>query len=261
MDIKLIQRTAVAAAYAGGKILQEYFGKLTQINKKGKIDLVTQADLDSEKTIINAIQKKFPDHGFRAEESGSFSETSEGQWIIDPLDGTTKYAHGIAICAVSIAFSWNNEILMGVVLNPFSAELFTAISGQGALLNGQPIKVTPTASISESLLATGFPYDFITALGPIMQRFGQCLAACQGIRRLGAAALDLCYVASGRLDGFWEQNLKPWDTAAGSLIALEAGAKVTDFSNQPYHINKKEILASNGHIHEELISLLRVKEG
>ena len=261
MDIKLIQRTAIAAAYDGGKILQEYFGKLTQINKKGRIDLVTQADLDSEKTIIDTIKKRFPDHGFIAEETGCFSETSEGQWIIDPLDGTTNYAHGIAICAVSIAFSWNNEILVGVVLNPFSAELFTAISGQGALLNGRPIEVTPTTSITESLLTTGFPYDFITSLTPIMQRFMQCLTACQGIRRFGSAALDLCHVASGRVDGFWEQNLKPWDTAAGSLIALEAGAKVTDFSNQPYHINKKEILASNGHIHEKMISLLRVKEG
>jgi myo-inositol-1(or 4)-monophosphatase len=261
MDIKLIQRTAIAAAYDGGKILQEYFGKLTQINKKGRIDLVTQADLDSEKTIIDAIKKRFPDHGFIAEESGCFSETSEGQWIIDPLDGTTNYAHGIAICAVSIAFSWNNEILVGVVLNPFSAELFTAISGQGAQLNGRPIKVTPTTAITESLLTTGFPYDFLTSLKPIMQRFEQCLTACQGIRRFGSAALDLCHVASGRVDGFWEQNLKPWDTAAGSLIALEAGAKVTDFSNQPYQIKKKEILASNGHIHEELISLLRAKEG
>lgn len=261
MDFKLIQRTAVAAAYDGGRVLRQHFGKLTQIKKKGDIDLVTQADLDSEQTIIKTIRKKFPDHGFIAEETGRSYSTSMGQWIIDPLDGTTNYAHGIAIFAVSIAFCWNNEIEIGVVFNPFSTELFTAIKGHGAKLNGQPIQVTPTKSIADSLLATGFPYDIKTSMGPIMQRFQQCLPSCRGIRRLGSAALDLCYVACGRFEGFWEQNLNPWDTAAGSLIANEAGAKITNFSNQPYDIDEKEIIASNGHIHEELISLLEVKDG
>jgi myo-inositol-1(or 4)-monophosphatase len=154
----------------------------------------------------------------------------------------------------------NNEIKIGVVFNPFSVELFTAVKGHGAQLNGQPIKVSSTKSIAKCILATGFPYNFKTSLEPIIQRFQQCLSVCQGIRQLGSAALDLCYVACGRFDGFWEQNLSPWDTAAGSLIAHEAGAKITNFSNQPYNLDEKEILASNGHIHEELISLLRAKD-
>lgn len=261
MDIELIKRTGVAAAYDGGKVLRQYFRKLTHIEKKGEIDLVTQADLESEQAVIATIRNRFPEHGFIAEETGRHPGTSDGQWIIDPLDGTTNYAHGIAHFAVSIAFSRNDEILAGIVLNPLSAELFTAIKGQGAQLNGRPITVSQTGSLQESLLATGFPYDFKTALGPIMQRLQGCLTASQGIRRLGAAALDLCYVACGRFDGFWEQNLQPWDTAAGCLIANEAGAVTTDFSNQPYDINKKEIVSSTGHIHEELISLLRAKDG
>jgi myo-inositol-1(or 4)-monophosphatase len=260
MDFELIQRTAVAAAYDGGRILRQYFGKLIQIKKKGNFDLFTQADLDSEQTIIKTIRKKFPDHGFISEEAGRTFDKKAAQWIIDPLDGTINYVHGIALFTVSIAFSLNNEIKIGVVFNPFSVELFTAVKGHGAQLNGQPIKVSSTKSIAKCILATGFPYNFKTSLEPIIQRFQQCLSVCQGIRQLGSAALDLCYVACGRFDGFWEQNLSPWDTAAGSLIAHEAGAKITNFSNQPYNLDEKEILASNGHIHEELISLLRAKD-
>jgi myo-inositol-1(or 4)-monophosphatase len=260
MDIELIKRTGMTAAFNGGKILRKYFRKLIQIKKKGDIDLVTQADLESEQTIIATIREKFPEHGFIAEETGHHPGAGEGQWIIDPLDGTTNYAHGIGIFAVSIAFSQDIDIIMGIVFNPLTGELFTATKGSGAQLNGQPIGVTQTHSIQESLLATGFPYDFKTTTDSIMQRFQRCLVASQGIRRLGAAALDLCYVACGRFDGFWEQRLKPWDTAAGSLIASEAGATCTDFSNQPYTINKKEIVTSNSHIHEELISLLRIKD-
>lgn len=261
MDIELIKRTGVAAAYNGGKILRQYFGKLTHIDKKGEIDLVTVADLESEKAVITAIKNRFPDHGFIAEESGRLQDDSDNLWIIDPLDGTTNYAHGIAQFAVSIAFQQDNEIIVGIVLNPISAELFTAVKGQGAQLNGRPIRVSQTRSVQESLLATGFPYNFKTFLKSAMLRFENCLVASQGIRRMGSAALDLCFVACGRFDGYWEQHLKPWDTAAGSLIAAEAGAKNTDFSNQPYQITQKEILSSNGHIHDELISLLRAKDG
>ncbi len=260
MDIQLIKRTAEAAAYIGGQKLRQYFGKITHIQKKGAIDLVTQADLESEKAIIAAIKEKFPDHGFLAEETGYYPGETGGQWIIDPLDGTTNYAHGISVFAVSIAFQHNKDVLVGVVLNPLSAELFTAIKGQGAQLNGKSIHVTQTSSLKESLLATGFPYE-LSDLDSLILRLKNGLTASQGIRRLGAAALDLCYVACGRFDGYWEGNLKPWDTAAGSLIADEAGAKTTDFSNNPYHINLKEIVSTNGHIHNELISLLRVKDG
>lgn len=260
MDIELIQRTGIAAAYKGGKILRNYFGKLTQINKKGKIDLVTQADLESEEAIIATIRERFPEHGIIAEETGRHPGSEDGQWVIDPLDGTTNYAHGIDIFAVSIAFCQDTDSLVGIVFNPLHGELFTATKGCGAQLNGKSIGVTQTQSMQESLLATGFPYNLETALDPIMLRFQRCLVACQGIRRLGSAALDLCYVACGRFDGYWEQYLHPWDTAAGCLIASEAGAKVTDFSNQPYNFKKKEIVTSNGHIHKELTSLLRAKD-
>ncbi len=260
MDIQLIKRTAEAAAYIGGQILRQYYGKITQIEKKGTIDLVTQADIESEKAIIETIKGKFPDHGFLAEETGHYPGKSGAQWIIDPLDGTTNYAHGIGVFAVSIAFQFNEDVLVGAVLNPISAELFSAVKGQGASLNGKSIQVTQTHSIQESLLATGFPYE-LSDTDSLMQRLKNGLTASRGIRRMGAAALDLCYVACGRFDGYWEGNLKPWDTAAGSLIANEAGAKTTDFSNNPYHINLKEIVSSNGHIHNELISLLRVKDG
>lgn len=260
MDLESIQRTGIAAAYSGGKILRKYFGKLTQIYKKGATDLVTQADLDSEKIIIAKIREKFPTHGIIAEETSQLQGPEETQWIIDPLDGTTNYSHGISIFAISIAFAQNKDILVGIVLNPLSGELFTAIKGTGAKLNGVPINVSTTQTMQDSLLATGFPYDLRHTMGPTIQRLQRCLGACRGIRRLGAAALDLCYVACGRFDGFWEQHLKPWDTAAGSLIAAEAGSQLTDFSAQPYSINKKEIVTSNGHIHRELLSLLRIKD-
>jgi myo-inositol-1(or 4)-monophosphatase len=261
MDLELIQRTALAAAYDSGKTLRYYLGKPIQIDKKGNIDLFTQAYLDAEQAIIRTLRKKFPDHDFIYKETDHTSNKKAVQWIIDPLDGITNYVHGINLFTISIAFSVYSEIKIGVVFNPFSTELFTAKKGHGAYLNGQPIQVTSTKSIAKSFLATGFPNNSKASLKPMIQRFQQCLSACQGIRQLGSAALDLCYVACGRFDGFWEQNLSPWDTAAGSLIAHEAGAKITNLSNQHYNTDEKEILASNGHIHEELISLLRVKDG
>ncbi len=260
MDLKLIKRVGIAAAYRGGGVLRSYFGSSLEINKKGAIDLVTQADIGSEKLIIETIRATFPNHSILAEESGLKKGADDCQWIIDPLDGTTNFAHQLSLFSVSIGFALNSDIVAGIVLNPVSGELFTAVTGEGAELNGRPISVSDAATLSESLLVTGFPYNLKEMFPPLLTRFSNCLKASQGIRRLGSAALDLCFVACGRFDGFWEQNLKPWDTAAGMLIAKEAGAMVTDFSNKPFAVDKKEILATNSKIHKEMLSLLEAKK-
>ncbi len=258
MELEGVQRVGLTAALKGAKILRSYFGNVTHISQKGVIDLVTEADVNSEHAIIETIKGVFPDHSILAEESGLNDQTSPCQWIIDPLDGTTNYAHGVGLFAISIAFAMNQSIVFAIVLNPITQELFTATHGNGAMLNNQRINVSTTEKVSESLLVTGFPYNLKTAFDPLIKRFSNCLNAAQGVRRLGSAALDLCYVACGRFDGFWEQQLHPWDTAAGILIAREAGAVITDFSNRPFTIEKKEIVATNGHIHHEMLEILTI---
>jgi myo-inositol-1(or 4)-monophosphatase len=261
MDIETIQRIGIRAAYRAGRILTEYFGSAFQVTKKGAIDLVTDADVAAEQTIVATIGERFPDHAVLAEEGGASGENRQDRWIIDPLDGTTNFAHGLPIFAVSIAYARNDEIAMGVVFHPTSGELFTAVRGRGARLNDNPIHVSSTEHVRDSLLVTGFPYTINTdSLKTPMARFARCLSAAQGIRRLGSAALDLCYVACGRFDGFWEENLKPWDTAAGMLIATEAGARVTDYEDRGYNINDKQILATNGLIHQEVAALLTLED-
>lgn len=260
MDLEQIRRVGIGAAYSGARIIRTCFGRISQINKKGAIDLVTEADVGSEDKIIGAIREKFPDHSILAEESGLNPGTSDGQWIIDPLDGTTNFAHEVGIFAVSIAFALKGTMVVGIVLNPMTGELFTATAGQGATLNDKPITVSDTAALSESLLVTGFPYDFKENLSQLMARFTRCLRASQGVRRLGSAALDLCHVACGRFEGYWEQNLHPWDTAAGMLIVKEAGGVVTDFGNASFVIDRKEILATNGKIHKEMLDLLELRK-
>ncbi|MFO8084578.1 MAG: inositol monophosphatase family protein [Desulfobacterales bacterium] len=257
MNNENIKNVGLAATFRGSEILRKYFGKLPGVMKKGAIDLVTEADLEAERAIIKVIQNVFPEHSILAEESGLNQAHSDYQWIIDPLDGTTNFAHELGIFAVSIAFSFKNEISFGFVLNPVTGELFTAEKGKGAKLNGTPVSVSNTEKISESLLVTGFPYNHPEIIDSIMFRFGRCISASQGVRRLGSAALDLCFVACGRFEGFWEQNLKPWDTAAGMLIVKEAGGRVTDFSDNPYEIHHKEILASNTKIHQSMIDILK----
>jgi len=260
MDLELIKRVGIAAAYKAGRVLGSHYGRISRIDKKGSIDLVTEADTESEKVIIDTIQKAFPNHTILAEESGLNSGESRHKWIVDPLDGTTNFSHQLGIFSVSIAFALNDQTVFGVVLNPETRELFTAVKGKGAFLNDRPIGVSNSPSVSESLLVTGFPYNLKDLFEPLLARFTNCLKASQGVRRLGSAAIDLCFLACGRFDGFWEQNLKPWDTAAAELIAREAGAVVTDFSNKPYTIDKKEILATNGKIHEEMLLLLEIKD-
>jgi myo-inositol-1(or 4)-monophosphatase len=260
MDLELVKRIGIAAAYKGGGVLMAHFGKISKIDKKGAIDLVTEADTESESAIIGTIKNVFADHTILAEESGLSTGDADHQWIIDPLDGTTNFAHQIGLFSISIAFALKGETVFGLVLNPMTGELFTAVKGRGASLNGKQIAVSKVMTVSESFLVTGFPYNLRDHFDPLMTRFSKCLKASQGVRRLGSAAIDLCFVACGRFDGFWEQNLNPWDTAAGELIAREAGAIVTDFSNNPFTIYKKEIIATNGKIHKEMLSLLAIED-
>ena len=259
MDMEPIKRVGIAAAIKGGQVLKERYGRLRSVRKKGAIDLVTDADTQAEAVIIDTLSAAFPDHGILAEESGKH-DGSGGRWIIDPLDGTTNFAHCLPLFSVSIAFAQEDTLLAGFVLAPLLGELFVGIKDQGAQLNGSPISVSSTATLGDSLLVTGFPYDHPTFLDSLMSRFSRCLTATQGVRRLGSAALDLCYVACGRFDGFWEQHLKPWDTAAGVLIAAEAGARTTVFSGAPYSIDRDEIVSTNGTIHDELLSILSIED-
>lgn len=257
MNLKLVKNVGIDAARKGAEVTQSLLGK-TRIEKKGDINLVTRADRESENIIIRTILNSFPDHTILAEESGQHGRKTPYQWIIDPLDGTTNFAHRLNHYAISIAFAVSGKITVGIVFNPAADEMFTAVLGQGARLNDDSISVSKVDSVGNSLLVTGFPYNFKEIFPEIIDRFSNCLKAAQGIRRFGSAALDLCDVACGRFDGFWEQNLNPWDTAAGYLIAVEAGATISDFSNNPFDITCKEILATNGKIHQEMILLLRI---
>lgn len=260
MTLNQYTQVAVRAAYQAGEILNSHFGKLTHINKKGSIDLVTAADLASEKTILTILKEAYPDHTILSEESGLDVGRPDHQWIIDPLDGTTNFVHNLPVFAISIAHAHKEKVDVGVVFNPLSGELFCANQGSGATLNGHSIAISDTIEMKNSLLVTGFPYHLQDDCEMLIQRFRYCLRAAQGIRRLGSAALDLCYVACGRFDGFWEEGLNPWDTAAGMLIAREAGGHITDFDGREYHIDSPEILATNGKIHSQMLGLLNQKE-
>lgn len=252
--------TAIRAARTGGRVLLRYFGKELRIEYKGELNLVTEADRRSEAAILDVIRKAFPTHGVLAEESGeqggSDSRDSEYKWIIDPLDGTTNFTHSFPFFCVSVGLAVRGSVVLGAVYDPVRKELFLGERGQGSTLNGKPIRVSKTENLIHSLLVTGFPYDLRNGPRNNLDYFSSLTLQAQGIRRTGSAALDLCYVACGRFDGFWEQDLLPWDTAAGLVIALEAGAMVTDFSKRPFDIYAKEIIASNGQIHDEIVKVL-----
>lgn len=263
MDLEPLITAGLQATLRGAEVLRDFFGRRgLAIRKKGAIDLVTEADTQAEKQIIETLRARFPDHGIHAEESGYAATDSDYCWIVDPLDGTTNFAHGVPLFGVSVALTHHARPLLGFVLNPITRELFSAVRDQGAFLNGRSIQVSATRNIRDSLLVTGFPYNLEQHLEPLLQRFKNCLRAAQGIRRLGSAALDLCYTACGRFDGFWEQHLNPWDTAAGSLIAAEAGALVTDFRGRPFDLRMPQILATAPHLQADMIRLLTLqKEG
>jgi myo-inositol-1(or 4)-monophosphatase len=258
MDLAPCKQVAIAAAYKAAEILRFRFGNISQVQKKDAVEIVTEADIESEKEIISAIRARFPKHSILCEESGLQDANNDFRWVIDPLDGTVNFAHQVPIFCISIALTYRDDSVLGVVLNPIDGQLYTAQRGQGAYVNGRPIRVSTTTAVSDSLLVTGFPYHIDEVFEPIMTRYGKCLKASRAVRRLGSAALDICYVACGRFEGFWEQNLKPWDTAAGVLIAAEAGARVTRFSNQPYEPGDQDILVTNGYIHKEMLGLLEI---
>ncbi len=236
---------------AGG-LLMSFFGKVA-IEYKGDADLVTKADRASEEFLVSRIRKQWPDHDLVGEE-GSRNETgSDYRWYIDPLDGTTNFAHGYPVFCVSLGLDFKGERIAGVIYDPTRQEMFSAAQGSGATLNGNPIRVSKTPRLVESLVATGFP-SHKRHKNPNIHFYHQLTLRSHGVRRAGSAALDLCYVACGRYDGFWEFNLNPWDTAAGVLIVQEAGGTVTNFSGGPFSIDSRQVLASNTLLHKELLS-------
>jgi myo-inositol-1(or 4)-monophosphatase len=249
---------AIQAAKEAGQFLKESVGKVKNIEiKKGEErNLVSEIDKGSEAKIIKMIKGHFPNHGILAEESGGSSLTEEYRWIIDPLDGTTNFLHGVPIFCVTIAVEHKGTIIAGATYDPNLDELFTAEKGGGAYLNGNKLKVSHASEMINSLFVTGFPYDIENNPDHPAEHFANFLTATQGLRRLGSAALDLAFVACGRFDGFWEVALNPWDMAAGVLFVNEAGGKVTDFTGAPMDIYKKKILATNGVVHQAAMEIL-----
>lgn len=249
-------------AKEAGAIHMKYFGNISSLEKKSSnIDLVTKADLESEKYIINKINKKFPNHSILAEESGYKNKENEYQWVIDPLDGTTNFTHNLPIFSVSIGLvKKDTGTICAVVYNPAADKCFYAEYGKGAYLNKKEIQCTSSNTLSESLLVTGFPYLHDKRYDISFDIFKNFYDKTRGLRRLGAASLDLCFVAMGRFDGFYEFELKPWDVCAGSLIATEAGASVTDWDNSELPHDGSRILASNGKIHSQMVDILTDKK-
>jgi myo-inositol-1(or 4)-monophosphatase len=242
---------AVETAIEAGGILLSEFDHPAKISYKGEVDLVTQADRRSEDAIVGRLRAYFPKHAIVAEEGGGQEGDGRHRWIVDPLDGTTNFAHGYPCFAVSIGFEQEGELVAGVIYQPITKELFTASRGEGAFLNERRIQVSQIDHLSTSLLATGFP-STKRARNPNIHYYWNFTLRSHGVRRDGSAALDLASVACGRFDGFWEFGLHAWDTAAGVLLVREAGGVVTNFSGQPYHVGDYETLASNGRIHMEL---------
>lgn len=253
-------QTAIEAALEAGRFLKMNLGKVKHIERKQgeETNLVTELDRKSEEIIISRIKRRFPHHDFLAEESGSHKKESEHRWVIDPLDGTTNFTHGLPIFCVSIALEVKGEVVLGVVYDPNLEELFTVEKGRGAFLNNRPIRVSTTSKLRESLVVTGFPYTIRSNPHNAIQHFTNFLMDTQAVRRLGSAALDLCCVASGRFDGYWEVFLNPWDMAAGVLLLEEAGGKFTDFRGFPSTIYNQNVLATNGLIHEQMVEVLKM---
>jgi myo-inositol-1(or 4)-monophosphatase len=244
---------AVDAAKKGGQRLRAGRMQTIEVAYKGVRDVVTNVDHASEAVIVRTIRRHFPSHQIVAEEGSGQEGDSPYRWWIDPLDGTTNYSHGFPFYAVSIALEVEGVIRLGVVYDPLRRECFIAEAGGPSTLNSRPIHVSPTTELSRSLLVTGFPYDIQTNPQDNLDHFSYFSRAAQAVRRTGSAALDLCYVAAGRSDGFWERNLKPWDTAAGSLIVTQAGGSVSRFSGGKYEVTAPDILATNSHIHAEMV--------
>lgn len=252
-----LKETLFTAAFESGEILKSYFGKEFEIESKEIIsNLVTEVDKKSESKIIEIIKSVFPEHNILSEEIGAINTKNNTKWIIDPIDGTINYAHSIPLCCVSIGVEINGTIEMGMVYNPLSGEKFFAEKDKGSYLNDRKIKVSKENNLFKSLLVTGFPYDTSGNPNKPVEVFAKFVNGDIPIRRLGSAALDLCWTACGRFDGFWEYNLNPWDTAAGYLILKEAGGKITNFQGLEYSVYEKEILGTNGLIHDDMLNVI-----
>ena len=245
-------------ARRAGELLRAGYEGTHQVDYKGKIDIVTEVDHQSEAFLLGEIQRLFPDHQIVSEEIGLVPGSKDHQWYIDPLDGTVNYAHGVPFFCVSIAYARDGNICLGAVYDPLRDEMFSAARGGGAHLNGRRLQVSPVAELERSLLVTGFPYDAWSSPRNNLEYFGRFARMTQGVRRLGSAALDLCYVGAGRLDGYWELTLNPWDVAAGGLVAAEAGAQVTDLDgNADYLTPPCSLLAAPPAIYTKMLAVLR----
>ena len=257
----MYKETLIKATNAGAAELKKYFnGKFTISHKEGINDLVTQADFASDKAIRSILKSDFPDHGIVSEESDEKISTSEYKWIIDPIDGTVNFANAIPICCVSIGLEYKEEMLMGAVYNPIMYEFYFAEKGKGATLNGEKISVSNKTEVMTSCLVTGFPYTYLDQPNGPLEVFSKLIRKGVPVRRLGSAAIDLCWVAAGRFDGFYEHYLHPWDSAAGFIIVEEAGGKVTNLKGEKYSPYKPGIIATNGKIHEELVKWVNATE-
>jgi myo-inositol-1(or 4)-monophosphatase len=257
----MFKNTLIKATEAAGVVIKEYFDKqFTISNKEGINNLVTEVDHKSEEVIIAVIKDAFPSHYILSEEAGEMAQDSEYKWIIDPIDGTVNYANGIPICCVSIGLEKNGRMIMGAVFNPFMNEFFGAERGLGATLNNKPIHVSNKTEVIKSCLVTGFPYTYLDMPNGPLQVFEKFIRKGVPVRRLGSAAIDLCWVAAGRFDGFYEHKLSAWDSAAGFIIVEEAGGKVTDLSGAYYNPYQPGIIATNGLIHNEMVQIVNGAE-
>jgi myo-inositol-1(or 4)-monophosphatase len=234
------------------------FGRDIRIDKKGTIDLVTEVDLAVERMFRALIAVRYPDHAVLAEEMGGATSIPPGPcWVFDPIDGTTNYAHGVPIFCASLALEVGGIAQVAAIYDPTRQELFTAERGGGAFLNGRPLHVSSAETLVDAILVTGFPYDVHQRVDEIVGLFGDFVGQARAVRRLGSAAIDLCYVAAGRMDGFWESDLKAWDIAAGALIVAEAGGRITDLAGDTFSSRGKHVLATNGHLHDAMLGVIR----
>jgi len=250
--------TAIEAVVRAGDMMLSHAGRSLRVDKKGTIDLVTEVDVAIERMFRALIAERYPSHAVLGEEFGGSATVPAGPcWVFDPIDGTTNYAHGLPIYCSSVALEIGGVAHAAAIYDPTRKELFTAERGGGAFLNGQPIRVSSAAAIVDSLLVTGFPYDVHERVDEIVGLFGAFIGRARAVRRLGSAAIDLCYVAAGRLDGFWESDLKPWDIAGGALIVEEAGGRITGMTGDTFSSRAGSVLATNGLLHDQMLAVIR----
>jgi myo-inositol-1(or 4)-monophosphatase len=251
-----IERVAHAAAGRAGALLRARYRDRQEVSFKSEVNLVTAVDREAERVIVDAIRDAFPDHGIVAEESPALAGAGVYRWYVDPLDGTTNFAHGMPHFAVSIAVAESDRLVFALVHDPMRDETFSAVRGCGARLNGAPIRVSEVSILKRALVASGFPYDRRRHADFYLAFWREAMMRAQGVRRVGSAALDLCWVACGRFDAFWEWRLQAWDVAAGHLVVEEAGGRITDMAGGPHRLDGEETAASNGRLHPELLSMI-----